>query len=115
MTAEGAAVASLVIDGFHDSQGRRAYFSYQPSSTFYHAVTQNNTATGDFRPSIKAMSGEYVTEFLQLRNLSNLENLNGVTYDTLAKSMTQGWQMYEDNLQTTWPDLKGTSRSTVGR
>lgn len=105
VTVQGAAVARLVIDGLHDEQGRRAYFSYQPSSTFYDAVTQVNPTTGAFELSINSMGGEYVTEFLQLLNTSNLENLDGVTYDTLVDWMVQGWQMYEDSLQTTWPDL----------
>ena len=51
------------------------------------------------------MSGKYVTEFLQLRKSSNLENLDNVTYDTLVNWTYEGWQMYEDRLQTTWPDL----------
>ena len=51
------------------------------------------------------MGGEYVTKFLQLLNTSNLENLDGITYDTLVSWMVRGWQMYEDSLQTTWPDL----------
>jgi tannase len=105
VTADGAVVARLVIDGIRDSQGRRAYFSYQPSSSFYDAVTQANPETVNFELSINAMGGEYVAQFLQLLNETNLPNLDGVTYDTLVKWINQGWQMYEESLQTTCPDL----------
>ncbi|KAI9702282.1 MAG: hypothetical protein M1820_006214 [Bogoriella megaspora] len=56
---------------------------------------------------VSTFGTEFVTRFLQLLNTSTstLDNLNDVTYDTLKEWMIQGWQMYEDSLQTTWPDL----------
>lgn len=105
VTALDAEVARLSTDGMHDSQGRRAYFSYQPSSVFYDAVTSYNNVTDTASLVINSMGGEYVTKFLQLLNESNLPNLDNVTYDTLVDWISQGWYMYEDSLQTTWPDL----------
>lgn len=105
VTALDAEVARLSTDGIHDSQGRRAYFSYTPSSVFYDAVTSYNSTTDTASLVINSMGGEYVTKFLQLLNKSNLPNLEGVTYDTLVEWIDQGWHMYEDSLQTTWPDL----------
>jgi tannase len=43
--------------------------------------------------------------FLDLLNSSTLSSLDGVTYDTLKEWIIEGWQKYEDTLQTTWPDL----------
>ncbi|GFN20962.1 hypothetical protein AtubIFM55763_006077 [Aspergillus tubingensis] len=44
-------------------------------------------------------------KFLQRLELDNLPTLDNVTYDTLKEWVELGWQMYEDSLHTTWPDL----------
>ena len=111
VTALDAEVARLSTDGMHDLQGRRAYFSYTPSSVFYDAVTSYNDSANIANLVINGMGGEYVTEFLQLLNESNLPNLDGVTYDTLVDWINQGWAQYEDTLQTTWPDLSRAQAS----
>ncbi|KAF2119681.1 Tannase/feruloyl esterase [Lophiotrema nucula] len=105
ISAKGAEVAQTILNGLHDSQGRRAYISYQPATTFVDGATKYNNITGEWELSINSMGGEYVTKFLQLVNISNLPNLDNVTYDTLRDWMQQGWTMYEDTLQTTLPDL----------
>jgi tannase len=43
--------------------------------------------------------------FLDLLDQTNIDTLDGVTYDTLVSWIWQGWQMYQDTLQTNWPDL----------
>ena len=111
VTAQGAEIARIIIDGLRDSSGRRAYFSYQPSSTFYDALTQANPSTGDFELSIQPYGGEFVAQFLRLLNETNLSSLDNVTYNTLVQWMKQGWQLYEDSLQTTWPDLTAYAAS----
>src|SRR5699024_8193443 len=55
--------------------------------------------------SIPSTGGEYVTKFVQLLNIDNLSDLNGVTYDTLVDWMNIGMVRYMDSLQTTYPDL----------
>lgn len=105
VTALDAEVARLSISGMTNSQGQQAYFSYQPSSVFYDAVTSYNETTSTASLVINSMGGEYVTKFIQLLNESNLPDLNNVTYDTLVEWINQGWYEYEDSLQTTWPDL----------
>jgi tannase len=105
VTAKGVAVANEIIKGLHDLQGRRAYLSYQPAASFSDAGTQYNPTTKSWELSITGLGGEFVTRFLQLQNTSNLATLDGVTYDTLKDWMFQGMQMYQDTLETTWPDL----------
>ena len=105
ITAQGVAVAAEIINGLHDSQGRRVYFSYQPTATFADAATRYNSTTNTWELDINTMGAEYITRYLDLLNSSTLPNLNNVTYDTLRTWSLQGWQTYQDSLETTWPDL----------
>ncbi len=105
VTAQGVAVAQAILDGLHDSQNRRAYFSYQPAATFADAQTAYDNTTSSWGPYISSLGGEWVEKFLNLQNGTNLPSLDNVTYDTLTAWMIEGWQRYEDVLQTTWPDL----------
>ncbi|KAK5191871.1 hypothetical protein LTR99_008398 [Exophiala xenobiotica] len=105
VTAQGVAVAQAILDGLHDSQNRRAYFSYQPAATFADAQTAYDNTTSSWGPYISSLGGEWVEKFLNLQNGTNLPSLDNVTYDTLTAWMVEGWQRYEDVLQTTWPDL----------
>jgi tannase len=105
VTTQGVAVAQAILDGLHDSQNRRAYFSYQPAATFAGAQTAYDNTTSSWGPYISSLGGEWVEKFLNLQNDTNLPSLDNVTYDTLTAWMIEGWQRYEDVLQTTWPDL----------
>lgn len=105
VTARGVAVAKEILNGLHDSEGRRAYLSYQPAASFADAGTAYNTTTKSWGLDISGAGAEFPVRFLQLLNSSTLGNLDGVTYDTLKDWMYQGWQEYEDTLQTVWPDL----------
>ncbi|KAL6230985.1 hypothetical protein BDW75DRAFT_248230 [Aspergillus navahoensis] len=105
ISQKGVVVASKILEGVHTFDGRRAYIWYQPTSTFDDANPQYNEETGGWEMSITSLGGEWVTRFLQYRDLDNLPDLDGVTYDTLADWMLEGWQRYEDILQTTWSDL----------
>ncbi|KAF4553159.1 Tannase and feruloyl esterase-like protein 4 [Elsinoe fawcettii] len=114
VTPQGAAVAAAIIAGLHDTSGNLAYISYQPAASFADAQTGYNATTGKWELSISSFGGEWVARFLQLRNASTLDTLDGVTYDTLRDWMQLGWQRYEDVLQTTWPDLT-TFRDNGGK
>ncbi|KAM0159879.1 hypothetical protein ACHAPG_003311 [Botrytis cinerea] len=105
VSAEAVAVAQTILDGLHDSQGRRAYLSYQPSADFDDAATTYNSDTDSYEISIAGAGGEWVARFLELQDLDNLSTLDNVTYDTLVQWMVQGWTRYEDSLQTNNPDL----------
>ena len=105
VTARGAAVANEIINGLLDSKGRQAYLSYQPAASFGDAATTYNATTKSWGLDISGAGSEFVVRFLQLLNSSTLDNLDGVTYDTLVDWMYQGWQEYEDTLQTDRPDL----------
>jgi tannase len=105
ISAEAVEVAKTIIDGLHDSNGGRIYLSYQPAATFEDATTQYNSETSSWEINISSLGGEWVARYLELTNSSTLDSLDGVTYDTLKDWMLQGWQMYDDSLQTNWPDL----------
>ena len=105
VTAQGAAVAAEINNGLRDSKGHRVYLSYQPAAGFEDAKTQYNSATKTWELSVNGMGAEFVTRYLQLLNTSSMANLDGVTYDTLKDWIYQGMQLYENTLQTTWPDL----------
>lgn len=105
VTAKGVAVANEIINGLHDSQGRRVYLSYQPAASFADAATQYNSANDSWELEVNSMGAEFVVRYVQLLNASTLPNLDGVTYDTLKEWIIEGWHKYEDTLQTTLPDL----------
>lgn len=106
VTAEGAALARTIYNGLHDSDGRRAYFWYQLGSEMSDAETQYDFASGEWEIDISELGGEWVARGLQLLELDNLSSLENVTYNTLRDWMVEGWQRYEDVLQTTWPDFR---------
>ncbi|PWY67830.1 tannase and feruloyl esterase [Aspergillus eucalypticola CBS 122712] len=99
--------------GLHDSKGRRAYISYQPTASFSDAETSYNSETGEYELSIASTGGEWVAKFLELRDAENLSTLDNVTYDTLRDWMELGWKRYEDVMQTTWPDLTKFEKAGV--
>lgn len=105
VSAQGALVASTIINGLHDLQGRRAYLSYQPGAAFDDAATSYNSETNEWELSITGLGGEWISRFVNLYNSSTLASYENVTYDTLRDWMYEGWQRYEDTWQTTWPDL----------
>lgn len=105
VTAEGVAVAQAIYDGLHNSNGERAYLSWQIGSELSDATTEYNNDTGKWELSIPSTGGEYVTKFVQLLDIDNLSDLNGVTYDTLVDWMNIGMVRYMDSLQNTYPDL----------
>ena len=104
VTAKGVAVAKEIIAGMKDSKGRQVYLSYQPSAAFDDAGTTYNNETDSWELEVSGIGADWVARYLNLRNTSDL-SLDGVTYDTLKDWIYEGWQRYEDVLQTTWPDL----------
>jgi len=105
VTAKGAAVASEIINGLHDLQGRRVYLSYQPAASFADAMTQYNSATGSWEPNVNGGRCQIGGTLSPTAQQLYLPNLDGVTYDTLKGWIIKGWQTYQDTLHTTWPDL----------
>jgi tannase len=89
----------------HNSAGKRAYFTYTPSSTFTDATTQYNEVTGKWELDVTSLGGSFVEVLLDLQIGSNLPNLDNVTYDTLVEWISEGWNLYNDVLMTNWPDL----------
>ncbi|KAI9641782.1 hypothetical protein NHQ30_009641 [Ciborinia camelliae] len=105
VSAKGLAVAQKILDGLHTSDGKRVYFTYTPSSTFTDAATSYNATSGQFGLDITSLGGSFVEVLLDLKNGSNLQSLQGVTYDTLRDWIQDGWNRYNDVLMTNWPDL----------
>lgn len=105
VTAKGVEVANTIIDGLHDTHGKRVYLSYQPSAIFADGYTSYNSTTNAWGLYISEFGSEFIARYLELLNTDLLPNLDGVTYDTLKTWIIQGWKKYEDTLHTTWPDL----------
>ncbi|KAK4106675.1 tannase and feruloyl esterase [Parathielavia hyrcaniae] len=114
VTKEGVAVAQAIYDGLHNSAGEQAYLSWQIGSELSDANPTYNSDTGAWELNIPSTGGGYVTRFIQLLDLDNLSNLDGVTYDTLVDWMETGMYRYLDSLQTTLPDLT-TFRAAGGK
>lgn len=105
VSAQGIAVAQKILDGLHDDEGKRVYFSYTPSSTWTDAATSYNNATGEWELSVTSLGGSFVQVLLDLKEGDNIANLDNVTYSTLRDWMYKGWNRYNDDLMTNWPDL----------
>lgn len=114
LTAKDIAVASTIYGGLFNSAGQRAYLSWQIGSELSDASTTYDNSTGTWGLDIPSTGGEYVTKFIELLDLSNLSNLDGVTYDTLVQWMNIGMFRYYDSLQNTQPDLT-TFKSAGGK
>lgn len=113
ITAEGVAAAKAIFKGLHDSNGLRAYLSFQYGTSLDDATTVYDETTKSWTASTSVNGGtEWISRFIELQETSNLDWSN-FTYDTLRDYMYTGWQMYEDTLQTTWPDLTATRDAGV--
>ncbi|GAM36619.1 hypothetical protein TCE0_018r05839 [Talaromyces pinophilus] len=104
VTALGVAVAKAIVSGMKDSEGRQVYLSYQPATAFEDADTTYNSTTNSWEGSVSGIGADWVDRFVKLLDSTNL-SLDNVTYDTLKDWVYEGWEMYNDVLQTTWPDL----------
>ncbi|KAK0663835.1 Tannase [Lasiodiplodia hormozganensis] len=111
ITAEGVAVAQAIYDGLIGSDGKRGYLSYQTACSLDDASTTYDSSTGEWELSIPSTGGEFVTKYVQLLDLDNLESLDNVTYDTLIDWMNTAMARYLDSLQTTLPDLTPFQKS----
>ncbi|PSR79516.1 putative tannase [Coniella lustricola] len=105
VTAEAIAVAQTILDGLHDDEGNRVYFSYTPTSSWDDAETTYNADTGEWEATVSGLGGGFVHVLLQLQEGDNLASLDGITYSTLRDWIYQGWNEYQDSLMTNWPDL----------
>ncbi|KAJ3533858.1 hypothetical protein NM208_g7799 [Fusarium decemcellulare] len=114
VSAEGVKVAQAIYDGLFNSKGERAYLSWQIASELGDATTEYDKDSESWTLSIPSTGGEYVTKFIQLLDLDNLSDLDGVTYDTLVEWMNIGMIRFGDSLQTTLPDLT-TFKSNGGK
>ncbi|CAN8096113.1 unnamed protein product [Discula destructiva] len=105
VSAQAIAVGQKILDGLHDDDGKRVYFSYTPSSSWDDATTTYNAATGEWELDITSLGGSFVQVLLDLQEGGNLASLDNVTYTTLRDWIYKGWNRYEDSLMTNWPDL----------
>ncbi|KAK4239886.1 Tannase/feruloyl esterase [Achaetomium macrosporum] len=105
VTAEGVAVVQAFLDGLFDTKGRRVYLPWRYGITFADAATAYDSTTGTWSLSISGLGGEGVARFLELKNATTLDSLDGVTYDTLKEWMQLGMDRYYNVLQTTNTDI----------
>lgn len=114
VSAQGVAVAQAIYDGLHDTNGNRAYLSWQIAASLDDAETEYDNTTSSWTLDIPSTGGEFVTKYVELVDLDNLSNLDNATYDTLVEWMTTAMVRYMDSLQTTVPDLT-TFQSAGGK
>lgn len=104
VTARGVAVAKQILRGAHDTQGRRFYLSYQPTSGFADAQTTYNTSTAQWQISPQSSGTEFKAKMLDEHNTTTFA-LESYSYDDLRDWMVTGMHKYADSVQTDWPDL----------
>ena len=104
-------VAQTILDGLKTSDGKQAYFSWQPSASFSDASpTVYNETTGEWELPTGVLGITFITRRVQELDLDTLP-LQGVTYDTLKDWMDEGMHKFYSSLQTTWPDLSAFEAS----
>jgi tannase len=87
ISAQAAAFAQAILDGQHTTDGRSAYFSYQPSAAFEDAKTAYNSATNAHELSIAGTGGGFVKKFIQMVDENNISSFDNVTYDNFVEYM----------------------------
>lgn len=105
LTADDISIAQGIYDGLHDSEGKRAYLSWQIGSELSDADTTYNNDTGAWEAAAPSTGTEWVVKMVELLDLDSLPSLDGITYDTLVEWMDTGMTRYLDSLQTTLPNL----------
>lgn len=107
VTAEGAAVVQMYLDGLKNSRGQQVYLPYQHGSASTDATTTYNSETGEWELSQSGLGGEWVERFLLEQDANSIpsDSFANYTADTLADLMLYGLHKYAGVLQTTWPDL----------
>lgn len=103
ISEEAILVATTILGGLKDSQGRQVYLPFQPAAGFGDpTIYDSDTATWTI--TNPDTNGEWVTKFLNWQDIDALD-LTNVTYDNLRDWMIKGMELYTDSLQTTLPDL----------
>lgn len=105
ITQKGVEIAKKYYDGLFDSEGKRVYLSYQPGTSFDDAETTYNETTDSWSITPSSFGTEFISRFLKLEDTDSITDWDNVTADTLKEWIHTGWQLYEDSLQTTWPEL----------
>lgn len=106
ITEKDIAVVKLILEGLHDSSGKRVYFTYQPSAAFDDIATSYNSTSGLYYSSAPSgIGGEWVAQMLEEQKIDNLASWQGITYDTLKNWCNLGLAKYYSDLNTAWPDL----------
>lgn len=111
ITAQDASNYKAVIEGLHDSDGKRAYISFQIGADNTEAEPAYDSATDSWTFEPSGLGGEWIARFLELQDTDNIASLVNVTADTLRDWMTLGMNRYGDVLQTTYPDLEPIRKS----
>ncbi|ETS82688.1 hypothetical protein PFICI_04564 [Pestalotiopsis fici W106-1] len=105
VSAQALELVDIIMAGLHNSKGELVWVQHEPGAGFSDATTTYDQTTGTWKYSIPAIGGDYVTRFIQQVELSNLPNLDNVTYDTLSGWIIESMYTYMSTLQTTYPDL----------
>lgn len=105
ITNDDVLVAQTIIDGLHDSEGRRAYVSFQPGGGFLDITSTFNDSSGLWDPPIDAYGSAFILNNIEKLAQTTFSTLEGITYDDLVSYMLKGYTEYIDTVVTNWPDL----------
>jgi tannase len=106
--AIGVAVVTKILEGLKYSDGNHVYVPYQPDGSFFDGQISWNNDTSEWELDISALGSSFPIKVIDLQGSEVFESnaaFDNVTYDTLKAWMWEGWQKYEDTMQTTNPDL----------
>lgn len=105
VTAEGVAVVQAIYDGLHDSQGRRAYLSWQMGSDLWDARTHYSIKEKEWEATLPRRGIEFVERFVELSETELSHHKHNITYDTLVEWMRIAHLRWLGTLDTSLPDL----------
>lgn len=105
VTAEGVALANRLYDGLLNSKGEQVMYGWQTASSFDDAAPTWDNDTEEWTVSSPSTGGTFITKFVEMIDIDNLESLDNVTYDSLYNWMYTGYERFYDSLQTGYADL----------
>lgn len=105
ITEKDVSVAQAIVEGLHDSQGRRGYVSFQPGGGFLDVSSTYNDSTGLWNPPVDAYGSAFILNNIEKLNQTTFATLAGITNDDLITWMLRGHQEFSDTLDINWPDL----------
>lgn len=105
VSAEAVALAERLYDGLLNSKGEQVMYGWQTASSFDDAAPTWDNDTQSWTVSVPDIGGTFVTKFVQMVDVDNLDSLDGITYDDLYNWMWIAYERFYASIQTGYTDL----------